>query len=373
MEIENTFASMNNHITSGKDVKTILSLLKTFEPIIYTVTARNIKLQGNKLLFGDGLTVTEESMYTPEFLDSLCKILGIPLSYAYKIPHELLEENISKLLNEREDFRFVLYQSGSKLINITRMTKSMRVPFSDIDFLTQCLTLEGTSFEPLALHDIQVSDYGTSVYFRSEHQVHLHPTLTPFYVGIALHNSPYGFYPAIGELYLSNHSDIHSLLSRVCIAKRPFNDKVEITAQLESMVSLMGSYDLKLHSWLPEVSSLYKYSLTPEQFKKYWQLYKKTYCITPDKADKLFKVTETTRKSIFEYVSKKRKNPESQIEAYIPSITWDEVLAGFTEIPAIPSSVSFVEKLRLNRLAGKVLSDYLKERAKESINKESQA
>ena len=200
---ELSFAPEKEHV-DVKSMDEALDAVKTFKTKPQKVSLKDITVSLNG---GANLKVDEEGISKPQVmkmtqwsLQSLCRFLGIPDPFARKIPIDLLQKNISRLLQEkREDFVSLLIGKENEIVNIV---KANYKPFENEKLLSKLNTLfnNGKSIE---WESMRVGSRGFDLNVVDSSVKPLEPKVGDITkIGFRIINSDTGFRDATAKVYL---------------------------------------------------------------------------------------------------------------------------------------------------------------------------
>lgn len=304
----------------------------------------------------------EEHKITQWGFEKFCGILGIPKPFARKIPEELLDQNVSRLLKEKNQEDNVLFFNSKR--GLLGVGKGGNDPFDNIDFLTQMSTLHSKKTE---IHNVIVSDRGVTVDFFSPAIPNLEPKKGDVTrVGFNSHNSDTGGAPTASHLFLYTLACENGAIMKEVwgSAKRTYNKKIsketslinfsKQTEQLSTNAALLTDCFTKMTEW----------NVPDDYFRKCWTTVKR---IIGSEAvvDEALDVSADDRKELFAKIAKRKSANRRKLidniqpdEAEPMDFTYYDL---YNRVTTMEKDYRLDEKINLRKTGGEILYRVLKE------------
>lgn len=317
---------------------------------IQATTAGSIKIKG------------DEHQITQWGFEKFCGILGIPKPFARKIPQELLDENIAKLLKEKdEEDEMLLFNSKKGLVGVA---KGGNDPFDNVDFLSQMSTMYSSKID---LHNVIVNDRGITVNFFSP----MIPSLEPKQgdvtrVGFNTHNSDTGGCPTISHLFLYRlQCENGAIMKEVWgSAKRTYNKKITKETSLINFSKQTESISTNAVLLTDCFGKMVEWNVEDEYFKKCWNTVRRIVG-SESVVDEALEVSAEGRKELFAKISKRKSVNRMKLidnispeEAEPMDFTYYDL---YNKVTAMEKEFTLDEKINLRKAGGEILYKILKE------------
>lgn len=342
-----------------KSVKTFteaLDAIKEREQSILPVSYKNIAVTETGTIILNG----EERQITKWGFEKFCGMLGIPRPFARKIPEDLLNDNINRLLKEKPGEEKALFFSTNK--GLLGVGNDKADPFSNVDFLTQMATIHSSKMD---VHDIIVNDRGVTINFFTGL-----PQLEPkpgdiVQVGFNAHNSDTGGLPTASHLFLyrlicSNGAIMREMWGS---AKRTYNRK--ITKETALLNFAKETEDISTNAALLSdcFVKMCEVQVPDEYFKRCWTSVKRV--VGSDATvDEALAITGDDRKEMFARIAKRKGENRKRViiggAPDIPEVLDRTYFDLYNQVTAMEKTYRLEDKYNLRRAGGDILSKMLR-------------
>lgn len=341
---------------SAKTFTEALDVIKEREQVVLPIPYKGIAVTETGTIVLNG----EERQITKWGFEKFCGMLGIPRPFARKIPEDLLNDNINRLLKEKPEEEKVLFFNAKK--GLLGVGNEKADPFNNVDFLTQMATIHSSKME---VHDIIVNDRGVTVnFFTGLPQLEPKPgDITR--VGFNTHNSDTGGLPTASHMFLyrlicSNGATMREMWGS---AKRTYNRK--ITKETALLNFARETEEISTNATL--LSDCFKKMLdtqvTDEYFKRCWTSVKRVVG-SDTTVDEALEVTSDDRKEMFARIAKRKTENRKRVitggAPDIPEILGRSYFDLYNQVTAMEKTYRLEDKYNLRRAGGDILSKMLR-------------
>lgn len=258
-------------------------------------------------------------------LQSLCRFLQIPDPFARKIPIDLLQKNITRLLREKKDEGVnLLVGKGNEVVNIVKATYK---PFPNKLFLTELDKLFKN--KNMEWESMRIGPRGFDLNVIDPSIKPLEPKVGDITkIGFRILNSDTGDRDAMARLYLFRLACLNgaTMTSDWGIVRRDSNKKISLNKDFEYFIQNVQNLKVNFDSLVTVYNKMPETSLTDFQVESVWKAVNRI--AGKEQADVVIEKDEEGRKAILHFVDFKRsynrqlfaedlKKPEStDVNAY---------------------------------------------------------
>lgn len=350
---ELSFALEKEHV-DVKSMDEALNAVKLFKTNPRKVSLNDITISLNG---GANLKVTDETMKITQWsLQSLCRFLGIPDPFARKIPIDLLQKNISRLLQEkRGDFVSLLIGKENEIVNIV---KANYKPFENDKLLSKLNALfnNGKSIE---WESMRVGPRGFDLNVVDPSIKPLEPKVGDITkIGFRIVNSDTGFRDAIAKVYLFRLACTNgaTLTDDWGAVRRRANRNISEERDLEYFVNGVQNLNINFDRLKTVYDKMPETFLTDFQVEGVWKAISRV--AGPEQADAVIEKDEEGRKAILHLVTAKRAhNRQLFVEALKePAATDVNAYNTHNRITDASKQYKWQDALRMQSIGGRMIS-----------------
>jgi len=349
---ELSFATEKEHV-AVKDMSEAFKAVEEFKAFPQKTSLSDVQVSLNG---GANLTVGSDSRKMTQWsLQSLCRILGIPDPFARKIPVDLLQENISRLLREKsEGVVSLLVGKENEVVNIVCAAYK---PFYNETFLSKISEL--FKDKPVEWESMRIGPRGFDLNVIDPSMKPLEPQVGDITkIGFQIMNSDTGFRDAVANLYLFRLTCVNgaTLTEDWGVVRRRANRNISLDKDfgyfMDGVKHLKANFGRlgKVYNKMPETN------LTDFQVESVWKATNRI--AGPEQADAVIEKDENGRKAIIHSVTAKRAHNRQLFveELKEPSPTDVNSYGTYNRITDASKQYKWQQALQLQRIGGRIIS-----------------
>jgi len=289
-------------------------------------------------------------------LQSLCRFLQIPDPFARKIPIDLLQKNITRLLREKKDEGIILLiGKENEIVNIV---KSKYRPFPNKEFLTEIDKLF-KNMTTIEWESMRIGPRGFDLNVINSAIKPLEPKVGDITkIGFRILNSDTGDRDAMARLYLYRLTCQNgaTMTSDWGCVRRDSNKNISLNKDFQYFMQNVQNLKVNVERLSTVYSKIPETSLTDFQVESVWKAVNRI--AGKEQADSVIGKDEEGRKTILHLVDFKRSYnrqlfAEGQKE---PEATDVNVYDAYNRVTDCSKKYEWRSSLQLQAIGGRILS-----------------